>query len=409
MTGQNATNLNTLKESNLALVIRNIRAHRCSRASLSSATGLKQGAITKIVGQLIDWGLVSETDAMESHLGRRPVALKLNSDRYLVYGVRIQRSYLVVSVYDMEGRVYAFREKQLDMAGGAHNVMRHLKDMMRKSAEGLPSKPLAVGVALPGPFDSTNGRIALMSGFPGWDEIDIRHELEEAFGIPVCLEHDANCGALAEIWYGGYANSDNLLYILAGEGVGAGMILNGRIFRGRQGFAGEVGHMSINMYGPTCECGNRGCLEIYASTGALVAEYKRLAYDLLDTPPSREELYVPYPEILRKVAAGNDPVARRAYERVVSTLGFGVASIINIFNPNTVIFADRLTAGGPCFLDIVTQTLKKYLLPDVFDGTIVAISKIDGDPMLLGAGALAFDYLITEPSTYFKPPQNTES
>ncbi len=400
----NATNLNSLKESNFSLVIRTIRENKqCSRVYLVEKTGLKQATITKIITQLKDWGLVVENKEIEieSSMGRKPIGIEINANKYWVCAARIQRSKISVGLFDLTGCRSAIQTQNIENSSTLQ-AMRLLKKMIKEAIEAAPVQPLAIGLALPGPFDFRNGHITLMSGFPGWDEIDIKKELSESFGLPILLEQDANCGAMAEQWYGGHEASENILYIIAAEGVGAGLILNGQLIRGMQGFAGEIGHMSINMYGARCECGNRGCLELYTTIRSLEEEYKRQVFESQASLLNKEEIYLPAQEILKRVREGNDVFAYNTYEKIVSVLSFGAVSVINAINPNTVIFADTLSEGGPCFLEIIERTFKRYLLKSVFSSMKVAVSPLQGDPMLLGASVVAFEYLLQQPSKYFQ-------
>ncbi len=400
MQDSNGINLQDLKENNLSLVIRSIRSdEQCSRVSLVRSTGLKQATITKIVNQLMQWGLVTENESLSNALGRKPIRLALNSDRFLVYAVRINRDYIHAAVYDIAGKCYIRKERSINAADGAHAALNSLKRMLVEAGQGLPTPPMAIGVALPGPFDATSTRIALMTSFPGWAEIDIVQELQEHFSLPVFLEHDANCGALAEQWYGNHGDCRNMLYVLCDKGVGAGLILNGSIYRGVQGFAGEIGHVSINMYGPVCECGNRGCMELYCNTIALENEYKRLVME--SGAASEEEIFLPAEAIMRQVRENSDDCASRAYRRVVTYLAFGTVGIINAINPQAVVFADKITQGGPVFLGIVNEVFEKHLLVNMRKNLEVAVSDIKDDPMLLGAGVVAYDQLFAFPSKYF--------
>ncbi len=394
-------NNHRLKENNLSLIIRTIHASEaCSRISLVHSTGLKQATITNIVNQLLEWGLVIETESLEARLGRKPVCLRINDAPYRVMGVRINRDYVMAAMYDIGGNQHAMREERIRAQDGARNAMDRLKGLIRALLEGADRPTLAIGAALPGPFDRTNGRITLMSGFPGWDEIDIALELTDAFSLPVFLDHDANCGALAEQWYGGHRTDADMLYVVGDRGVGAGLILDGQIYRGGQGFAGEIGHSSINMFGPVCVCGNRGCLELYCSADALENEYKQRAFHLLD-PTTDQEMYVSAEEICRRVRAGKDEHALRAYEKVVSCLAFGTVSIIHATNPSVVVFADKITSGGDFFLDVVRRTFDRYLMKQLQPNIQVCMSALGGEPMLLGASVLAFDQLLNHPSMAF--------
>lgn len=388
------------KENNLALVIRAIHADKdASRVRLCEATGLKQATITKIVNQLILWGLVMETEStepIESNVGRRPIRLALNSGNVLLMAARINRDYLHVAIYDICLKLYYFREMRINALYGVEASMEQLIGMMKDALSSAPAPVLGIGVAVPGPYDYKNRRITLMSGFPGWEKIDIQREIESRIQLPVIIDHDAKCGALAELWHGEHRFTNNLLYICGDRGVGAGLILNGQIYHGRTGFAGEIGHTSINIFGPLCECGNRGCLELYCSTTALEQEYQKESFDSANalSGASAKEIF--------GLVRGGDPAARRVYTRVVSYLAFGAVNVINTLNPDVVIFADKMIEGGELFLEVAKATLSKYLLPEVYESLIVDVSTLEGgDPMLLGASVLVFEHLLNQPTASF--------
>ena len=396
-TGINRTHV---KESNLAQIIRQLHFNDdCTRVSLSHALGLTQPAITKLVNKLMQSGLVVETSSIDSGKGRRPIALKVNGERYLLLAGRINRDYISAAMYDLNGKLHAYCDEQFRPVIGARECTIHLRRLLLDCAAGAGAKILGVGMALPGPFDSRHGRIALMSGFPGWDQIDLRHELSDALGLPVFLEHDANCGALAELWYGEHRNLENMLYVVGDRGVGAGIILNGQIYNGISGFTGELGHVSINCFGPRCECGNRGCLELYGSTVALEEEYQRSLFGMWQRGEGQSRTGRINARDICRMVREEDPLAKAAYERTVGYLAFGTVGVINMLNPEAVIFSDKITEGGPFFLDVARGMLKRHLMPDVYNNLIVDTSALQNsgkvrDPMLLGASVLAFENIM---------------
>jgi predicted NBD/HSP70 family sugar kinase len=236
-----------------------------------------------------------------------------------------------------------------------------------------------------------------MSNFAGWNNVNLVNDFSSRYNVPVFLDHDANCAALGEQIFGKYKDCKNVLYILCDRGVGAGLILDGEIFHGFQGMAGEMGHVSINKYGPLCECGNRGCLELYCSMVALENEYKSLKAEDENSGISTE-YYVSADEILRRVRTGSDPIALKCYTRIVKNLAIGTAGMINLLNPELVIFADQIINGGESvFLPIVNSTLKQILLKDIYDNITVGISSMKDDPALVGAGVMAFDKIFSSP------------
>lgn len=388
------------KENNIAVVLRALNADACrTRVKLAEKTGLTQASITKIVAQLIEWGAVSELESVGSGVGRKATLLQFNAENYRVAAVRINRTYTNVAIYDMDGRVYDMDSCETNSDEGVRRFVDRMIQMLRALLDRAELPVLSIGVAVPGPYNYNAGRISLMSGFPGWNEIDIKGELESAFGLPTFVDQDANCGALAEMWYSDSAENSDLLFICADRGIGAGLILDSSIYRGRDGFAGEIGHASINIFGPRCECGNHGCLELYGSTIALENAY---SHEIVDPSDSMSLLKrARAKEILALVRAG-DPVACRAYRKTVSFLCFGVVGMINALNPDTVVFADKIVNGGDLFLEVANQTFRQYLMPEYYDRLRIKVCTLDGDPMLLGASVLAFDQMLQTPSAYFQ-------
>lgn len=396
---RNCINQSFQKETNLSVLLRALRRDKaCTRVKLAEMTGLAQASITKIITQLMEWGAVCEQESVGTGVGRKAVRLHLNTENYRVAAVRINRRYMIAAIYDMDGRLYDMVRCDISADEGANASIERLIEKVSLLLSRSDAPVMSIGVAVPGPFNYNSGRITLMSGFPGWNEIDIRAALENAFHLPTFVDQDANCGALAEMWYSDGNPESDMLFITADRGIGAGLILNSSIYRGHDGFAGEIGHASINFFGPRCECGNRGCLELYGSTVALENTYRQDVFDPMN--PASIASDITAKGILELVRAG-DPVACRAYSKTVSYLCFGVVGTINALNPDTVVFADKIVNGGDLFLQVADNTFKQYLMPEIYNALRVKICTLDGDPMLLGASVLAFEHMLQTPSAYF--------
>lgn len=396
----------TIKESNLALIIKTIHRHSvCSRAQLARETGLGQSSITKIVNILIEWGMVQEVGILSEALsidtgaGRKPTGITLVCQKYTFMAMRVNRNYVKAAIYDIAGTCYCQLERAISASQGAQFAVEELIKLGKELISSCTcNMPMAIGVALPGPFDARHGRITLMSGFPGWESIDLKNMLENSFSLPVFLEHDANCGALAEWWFGRYSRRENMLFIAADRGIGAGIIANGNIYRGQLGSAGEIGHLSIHFNGARCECGNRGCLELYASTKTLVETYEQAVFE------EGKDCPLPSPvtaELIYEAVRNGDNTACACYSKIVRLLAFGLVGIINTLNPDTVVFGDHIIDGGDLFLLVIRETLQKHLLKEVYDNLTLCTSSFT-DPMLFGASALAFDKLLMQPSYNFR-------
>lgn len=379
------------KENNLSVVLRWLMTDRdCTRVKLAAKTGLAQATVTKIVSQLIAWGVVSEQESIGTGVGRRAIRLHLNAESYVVAAVRINRDNISAALIDLGGNLVVSSRCETGFEEGAQVSMEKLKQMLARLMEASAVPVLAIGAAVPGPFSYRKRRISLMSGFPGWSGIDIQGELERTFSLPVYVEHDANCGAVAELWRSEYGKRSNVLFVVSDMGVGAGMILDSRLYRGKDGYAGEIGHASICFDGPLCECGNRGCLELYASLRALERRYAGME----GMPQISGE------EIIHRAVRG-EPEACDAYTATVHALGCGIVGVANIINPDTIVFSGRMTLGGSLFINTVRDVLQQRLRLEQMEQLTLRISTIPGDPMLLGAGITAFTNMLETPTIFF--------
>lgn len=385
---------------NRSLVIRLLRQKGiCSRAQLAKSTGLTQTTISNIVGELINVGLVEETGIIEGSKGRRSIGIVLRGDVIKVIGVRLTRHSISVGLYDINGKQYTTKFTPIDTVDGPVKAFDIMKQMIHELRVGCGRQVIGVGVATPGPLLRNEGRIALITDFPGWEQISIVEELENEFQLPVHVEHDANAGALSEWWFGGNVKLQGVMVcVFASHGVGAGIVIDGSLYTGVQGIAGEIGHMSIYADGPKCDCGNYGCLERYCSLSAL----KNAVIDILpDHPNSALNARSTFDEIAVALKDG-DMVAKRAVERVSTYLACGLVNVVNILNPNWIVIGDEMAKLGDYMLEVIVHVLSERLLPDVNRQLSVSLTSFSDDPVLLGAAAVAIDNLVKKPSSLMK-------
>ncbi len=260
---------------------------------------------------------------------------------------------------------------------------------------------VGIGLATPGPLFRHEGRIALMTNFPGWERIALRKEFAGAFGLPTFIEHDANAAALAEWWFGpNLQAAETMVYIAAGQGIGCGIIVDGLLHRGALGIAGEIGHASIDCNGLHCQCDNRGCLELYCSTTALLRD---VAKDLVVHPESRlaKATRLSAEEVVNLAGQG-DGLAQRAIQRAAHYLGVGVVNLVNTIHPHRVVIGDELAQAGPLLLQEVRRIVQERTLPAVAQAVKIELSSFATDPVLVGASALAIEYVLNTPSNLLK-------
>lgn len=394
-------NFSDLLQENRSLVVKMMmRKKQCSRSDLAQMTGLTQAAITKIVSGLMEMGIVEEIGIEKGGRGRSKIMLTLNGDKLRIIGVKLARTSFSIAVFDITGKIYT---KHYCVISRNQKPQRVIDEILSKIHEYLEQYEniFAVGAAVPGPYLRHEGRISQMTEFAGWENFNITEALGHNIPIPVFVEHDANAGALAEWWFG-EESPNSLVFLLASEGIGAGIInQEGKLLLGFDGVAGEIGHMSIDLNGRKCHCApnRRGCLEQYCSS----LSFER---DVLSELPMHPEssLYIHLQEnkltaldVFMAAEAG-DIFAQHMVDRVAYYLGIGVANIVSIYNPQTIILSDIMALGGERLLNGVCKVAKEQVFPALYDRLIIRFSHLFCDPILLGAMTTAANRFLDNPA-----------
>jgi predicted NBD/HSP70 family sugar kinase len=207
---------------------------------------------------------------------------------------------------------------------------------------------------------------------PGWVGVDAAAELEQRFGVPVYVDNDANLGALAEWVLGAGRGAEDLAYLMLSSGIGAGLILGGRLYRGANGTAGEIGHVLVDDQGPLCRCGNRGCLETYAGAHALIELLGR-AHGALDV------------QAMVELASAGDPACQRVVADAGRTVGVAMAALCNQFNPERVVVGGELAGTGDLLLEPLRDAVRRYALPAAAEAVTIVAGELGDRAEMLGA------------------------
>lgn len=254
----------------------------------------------------------------------------------------------------------------------------------------------AVGVSFGGPVDAAQGLVLLSHHVPGWEKVPLRKWLEEQLGVPAAVDNDANAGALGEWRFGAGQGCDSLLYVTVSTGVGGGWILNGQLWRGAGGVAGEIGHTVVDPDGPLCLCGKRGCVERLAS-GPYIAQRAR---QWLEAQPERgrrlRALAEGDPEaitakLVAQAAAQGDELAWEALEVAAWALGVGIGNAANLMNPQRIVVGGGVTKAGERWWEVMRRVAHETALPQVHFEVVPAA--LGDDAPLWGAVALAEDLI----------------
>ncbi len=278
-----AGSLESLRRLNRLRVIRALRDEgQISRADIARRTGLSRSTVSSLVADLQADGLVVERpepgSAFGAQGGRPPILLSFDASAGAAVGVDFGHSHLRVAVSDLASTILAERTRPLDTDHDAQEGLEMAAELVVETladAGVARGTVIGAGMGLPGPIDQGDGTVGSSAILPGWIGMAASAELHRRLDFPVLVDNDANLGALAEAAFGAGRDAGDLIYLKVSSGIGAGLILNGRLYRGSAGLAGELGHVLVNPDGIVCRCGNRGCLETIAATGALVDVLRR--------------------------------------------------------------------------------------------------------------------------------------
>ncbi len=376
--------LRDVQEFNRSVILRVIHKRGvCSRKEISLDTGLDQATVTRAITPLIEDELVEEVSLIKGKQGRRSIGLSFNSKRFRIIGVRLQRLCFSVALFNLPGNMLDMSEKPISPQSPPKQTFGEITAVIDSYLTDTDKDLIGIGVALPGPFLEKDERIILMTESPGWQTFNLVSHLREYYPeISVISNHDAAVAALA-VWreQAVALESKIMLYISAGQGIGSGLVVNGHVFKGSQGIAGEVGHTSIDVNGPRCKCGNHGCLELYTSRLTLVRNIRQNVKNTAETSLTED---VSFADVVSAYHAG-DPLAVKEVERVARYLAQGIINYINLINPDLIILGDEYAAFGDTFLAAVDKHVKASILPSIYQNLRLHLVGIEGDLVLKGS------------------------
>jgi len=367
--------LEDLRELNRLRVVDELRRRgNASRGEIADATGLSRTTVTTLVADLQERGLVIETGAANGGgRGRPPVQLRLDPSAGAAIGVDFGHSHVHVVVADLSASVIGERRVELDVdqaPAKALDVAAALGHELVARAGLDPRRVVGAGMGLPGPL----GASAILGG---WAGLDPAQELTRRLGVTVTIGNDANLGALAELTLGAGRGMQDLVYLKLASGIGAGIVLSGRLHHGATGIAGEIGHVQVRQDGAVCRCGNRGCLETVASSRALLESLK---------PAYGPDLTVC--EMLELATDGSHG-AQRVIKDAGRAIGRAVADLCNSLNPEAIVVGGVLSAAGTPLLEGIRESVKRYAQPGTADALLLLPGELGERAEVLGALALA--------------------
>lgn len=373
---------------NRSIILNVIKTHGpISRADIAHLTGLSPATVTSITGLLIEEDLIFEKSTGDSSGGRPPILLALNPRGGFVIGIKLMESQAVAALTDLNATVIEKTNVELrntELTSVIDELVLLVENLMKNNK--IPKKRLfGVGIGLAGVIDSVNG-ILRKSPFFGWKDVPFRDLLDVRLKVPIFLDNDVNTLTLGEKWLDNGVHADNYVVITVGRGIGMGIIINGQIYRGKGGGAGEFGHLVVNQNGPVCDCGKRGCLESYLGDQALVMRAKH------EVDPSIESI-----DELIQMAAGGNIAAGKLFEWAGDLLGQELANLINLLDPKLIIISGEGVRMGDPFFSSMCAAIQKNAVPELFENTEIRINTWGDDVWARGAASLVIGELFNSP------------
>ncbi|MBZ4017654.1 ROK family protein [Streptomyces purpurogeneiscleroticus] len=338
-----------------------------TRTELSTATGLGRTAVTQRVTQLIEAGLLEEGELNASTGGRQARTLKFRKDSGRILVAELGATSFSAGVTDLCGNLLAHHSEPCNIAAGPEPVLERVEARFDTLLKSTGSAPVwGIGVGLPGPVEFATGQPSEPPIMPGWDGYPVRDRLARRYDAPVWVDNEVNLMALGALREDGSAVRGDLLYLKVGTGIGAGITTAGRLHRGAQGCAGDIGHVAVLDDSPVvCRCGKTGCLESLAG-GAALARDGKAAAEAGTSPYLRETLAASGTVTSKDVAAAAQAGDRTAVELLITAgqrIGALLATLVNFYNPSTILLGGGVAGAGDLFLATIRETIYRRSLP----------------------------------------------
>jgi glucokinase-like ROK family protein len=401
-----------VKDLNKAIVLNTIwNQPDVCRADISRLSGLNRATVSSLVEELIADGYVVEKGMGESARGRKPVMLQANANACLMVGVDLGVDYAKLAITDFTMKVLDTEMFAVGPDPSYEEVVSGINACIQRLVRRAPStvRGLAgIGLGVPGLVDSNRGILTFAPNLR-WKNAPLRELVQNEFDVPVFVDNEANAGAMGEKWFGAGTGTQNLLYLSAGIGIGAGVFVGGQLLSGSKGYAGEVGHFTVTPDGLQCGCGNRGCWETVASEKAAIARAE-LAIEagrqtsLKETIASRRNRgdgcrHLTADDLLEAAEKG-DEVAIQALKDTGRNLGVGIAGFVNAFNPELVIIGNSMGRMGHFVTEEAEREMRKRALPELADDVQLVPAMLGEDACVIGAASMVLNHILSLPNIY---------
>jgi N-acetylglucosamine repressor len=403
-------------DMNRNLVLNVLRTGAASRADVVRTTGLSPTTVSAIVSELVESGLINEVGEGKSSGGRPPLLLRIDDERNYIVGLKVTRFDISIAVTDLRAEVLHSELVELDGLGAAElsghpfgssratevdpsSVLDQLcaatADAVRKAGVGL-DQVVGIGIGLAGLVEAGTG-ICRYSPVFGWRNVAVAGPLAQRLGRPVLVDNDVNTLTVAEQWFGRGHGVDDFVVVTVGVGVGAGIVIDGKLCRGSRGAAGEIGHLPVGGSTVRCRCGQRGCLEALSSDYAVVRYIDEALQRGETSSLARPDTSSLTMNEVRDAAESGDVVAAKALEKAGHMLGVGIASLVNLLNPRLVILSGEGTLAGPLRSDAALASMQERTFADLDRDVEFVVDSADDVSWARGAACIVLGELFSAP------------
>ena len=370
----------TIRDINKQIVLNYVRARApISRAEIARETSLQRSTVSAIVDDLQAEGLIEETGTGDSTGGRKPTLLRLRTGAPVAIGVDVTPSLTTVVLADLAGNI--LQSEEFPTSSDIVYMDKQILAKVQHFAELHPDAGLQVGMSIPGIADPASGEVLYIPYFQ-WSHWNIGSRIKEETGLDVVIENDANAIALAELWFGSDAirRTRNFIMVFVAEGIGTGIIIDGQIYRGENGAAGEFGHMFVADDAPVpCSCGRRDCWEAHASEKALLYRYQHAN----GTPPGSAMSM----DNLLGLAQNGEVKAMKMLKENAKYLGIGISNLLIGFSPQAIVISGSITKAWDLIRDEIQAAGQRSIRQEVKMANIIP-SSLGDRPSILGSISL---------------------
>ncbi len=388
------TNLNSRQRAqahNQYTILDTIRMHKgISRVQIAELTGQSRASVTNITADLIKKNLIYEKESKESATpGRRRVELAINPDATYVAGIKLSSSRISCAVTDMQANVRSsvvipvqFDKRPLDyVADIIEDAVRHCVDKAGLAME----KIFGIGVGMPGLLKRDSG-VYVWKPLYKTGETTLSDLISQRLSINTYLENDSNALTLAHLWFGEGTHTNNFLVITIEEGIGMGIVIERKLYRGLQGIASEFGHMVVEPDGELCRCGKRGCIEAYTNESAILHAAERSLQSGSWKHEGANGLSL---DLLIELARDGNKPLKSIFAKAGDIMGLGIAALIQIFNPEKIIFSGDGVKSGDLVFEPMKQAIEKHTNPELIKPVHIIVEKWKDSDWARGAATIA--------------------